>query len=141
MNNWNPDVVALRLQEAAKTAHRLPPARVQGYFSLWPPFVRTEFERLAMETDAPRHIPPSPRDVDRMMEVMGWMNWIEVDARKLLWMRADCYPWKDIARRFGCSPRTAQRRWHRSVDILVARLAGDLREIAVYSEKEITCTE
>ena len=140
MSNWNQEMVALRLQEAAKTAHRLPPNRVQGYFNLWPPFVRTEFERLAMEVAAPIYFAPTPRDVDRMLEVMGWMRWLEVDARKLIWMRAERHRWEDIARRFGCSPRTAQRRWNRSVDILVARLGGESGGIACFVGMERICT-
>ncbi len=129
MTDWNPEAVAMRLQEAARTAHRLPPARVQGYFNLWPPFVRTEFERFIMEAAAPIHFAPTPREVDRMLEVMDWMLWLEVEARKLLWMRAERHRWEDIARRFGCSVRTAQRRWNGSVDILVDRLGGDLGEM------------
>ena len=126
MTDWNPETVAMRLQEAAKTAHRLPPVLVQGYFNLWPPFARTEFERLSMEAPSPIRFPPSPREVERMLEVMGWMLWIEVEARKLLWMRAERHRWTDIARRFGYSPRTAQRHWNGSVHILVDLLGGNI---------------
>jgi len=58
MTEWNSDVVAQRFIEAARTARRLPPVRVQGYFSVWPAFVRTEYERMAGD-DPPRlRFPP-----------------------------------------------------------------------------------
>lgn len=122
MTEWTLDVVTSRVHEAARTAHRLPPVRVQGYFNLWPAFARTEFERMVCDEAPMIHFPPSPREVDRMLEVMGWMQWLEVDDRKLVWMRADRYPWRDIARRFGCAERTAQRRWSRVMEVFCQQL-------------------
>jgi lysozyme len=43
---WTTDDVANWLIEAARTAHRLPPVRVQGHFNVWPTIVRTEYERI-----------------------------------------------------------------------------------------------
>ena len=40
MTEWTPDDVAARFVEAAETGRRLPPVRVQGYFNVWPTFVR-----------------------------------------------------------------------------------------------------
>ena len=116
------DLVASRLREAARTARRLPPVRVQGYFSVWPEFVRTPFERLAGdETPIPRFT-PTPADVERMLEVIGWMPWLAIEQRHLVWMRAECYRWDDIARRFGCCPRTAQRRWTVAIEALGSKI-------------------
>ena len=39
---WTTDDVANWLIEAARTAHRLPPVRVQDHFNCWPTIVRTE---------------------------------------------------------------------------------------------------
>ena len=36
MAEWTVERVAERFREAAITAHRLPPVRVQGYFNTWP---------------------------------------------------------------------------------------------------------
>ena len=129
MTDWNSETVAMRLQEAAKTAHRLPPVKVMGYFNLWPPFVRTGIEGFAQDESPPR-FPPSPREVERMLEVIGWMNWLEVEQRKLLWMRAERYRWDEIAHRFGYSPRTAQRHWRVAIFTLVCHLQGELPEVA-----------
>ena len=56
--------------------------------------------------------------IDRMLVVMRWMQWLEVEQRKLVWMRAERWRWYDIGRRFGVSPRTAQRRWEAAIDLL-----------------------
>ena len=52
---WTTDDVANWLIEASRTAHRLPPVRVQGYFNCWPTIVRSEYERMASD-DAPSRI-------------------------------------------------------------------------------------
>ena len=41
---WTVEQVAERFREAAETARRLPPVRVQGYFNLWPPIQRQPIE-------------------------------------------------------------------------------------------------
>lgn len=126
MAEWTSDDVASRLIDAARTARRLPSVRVQGYFNVWPAFVRTAYERMACEDVPVPRFPPTPVDVEQMLEVMQWVQWLEVEQRHLVWMRADRYRWCDIARRFGCAVRTAQRRWDLAIDIVVIRLGeGD----------------
>ena len=89
---WSADDVAARFHEAVVTGRRLPPVRVQGYFNLWPPIVRQEWERYA-EPDRVIRFPPEPVAIDRMLEAMGWVQWLEVESRHLVWMRADNYEW------------------------------------------------
>jgi hypothetical protein len=124
MAEWSIDELADRFVEAARTAPRLPPVRVQGYFNVWPTIVRTEFERLASDDPAPIRFPPSPADVDRMLEVMRWVQCLEMDQRHLVWMRAERYRWSEIAKRFGCAPRTAQRRWDMALHLVALHLAS-----------------
>lgn len=108
---WTVEEVAARLAEAAHTARRLPPVRVQGYFSAWPEFKRQPWEALASD-DAPcPRFRPSPEAVERMIEVSRWMLWLNVEQRHLVWMRARNDSWKDISRRSGCDRTTAWRRW------------------------------
>ena len=66
MTEWTSQAVASRFAEAARTARRLPPVRVQGHFNVWPPFVRTEAEVLCAEDPPPRRFPPSPAEIERM---------------------------------------------------------------------------
>ncbi len=123
-NPWTTDTVAARFEDAACTGRRLPPVRVQGYFNVWPALVREQWERLSAD-DQPRHyFPPSPQALDRMLETMRWVQWLEVEQRHLVWMRAERQEWQDIGKRFGCCTRTAQRRWQRALQVVVDQLNG-----------------
>lgn len=124
MTEWCTDTVAARLEEAANTGRRLPTVRVQGYYSVWPVFVRQEWETLAEDEKVYHASPPSPKDIDRMLEVMRWVQWLEVDQRHLLWMRAKHYGWREIGSRFACCTKTAQRRWQKALQTLADQLNG-----------------
>ena len=119
---WDLERVAARFEEAARTAHRLPPVRVQGYFNRWPAIKRAAWESYA--DDEPRHhrFPPEPAAIDRMVETMGWAAWLAEEQRHLVWMRAERRAWRDISRRFGCDRTTAWRRWRHALGIVAARL-------------------
>ena len=121
MTDWTIEDVAARFAEAADTARRLPRVQVQGYFNVWPVFARDAWEAYPEDHDY-RPLPPSPQAIDRMMEVMRWVQWLEVEQRQLVWMRAKRYEWPQISRRFGCERTTAWRRWKRAMETLVAHL-------------------
>ena len=120
--NWTIDDVANRFEEAACTARRLPPVRVQGYFTVWPMIVRSEWERMSADERPKLHFQPSPVEVDAMLEVMRWVQWLELDQRHLVWMRAKRYGWRDIAIRFACCTKTAQRHWQVAMLSVAQRL-------------------
>ena len=122
MAEWTLEAVAARLADASRTARRLPPARVQGYFNVWPAIVRSPWERLAQEEEPLRWGLPSPKDVEQMLEVMRWVQWLEIEQRHLVWMRADHYEWDQIGRRIGCCRQTAWRRWQGALREVVLRL-------------------
>ena len=120
---WTTDDVANWLIEAARTAHRLPPVRVQGHFNVWPTIVRTEYERMASD-DAPVYrFPPTPAEVERMLVVMQWVQCLEVEQRKLVWMRAERWRWYDIGKRFGVAPLTAQRHWEVAIQVITDHIS------------------
>ena len=120
---WTTDDVANWLIEAARTAHRLPPVRVQGHFNCWPTIVRSEYERMASD-DAPVYrYPPTPAEVERMLVVMQWVQYLRTDQRKLVWMRAERWRWHDIGKRFGVAPRTAQRHWEVAIQVITDHLS------------------
>ena len=100
----------------------MPPVRVQGYFNCWPAFVRKEWEAFAADEKVYRPFPPSPEAIDRMLETMRWVQWLEVEQRHVVWMRARRYAWREIAIRSACCTRTAQRHWQRAVQIVTDRL-------------------
>ena len=124
MTEWCTDTVAARLEEAANTGRRLPPVRVQGYYTVWPVFVRQEWETLAADEKVYRPFPPSPKDIDRMLEVMRWVQWLEVEQRHLVWMRAKRYGWREIGIRFACCTKTAHRHWQKALQTLADHLNG-----------------
>ncbi len=124
MAEWTVQEVAARFCAASKTARRLPAGRGQGYFSLWPTIVRTPWEQMAHDDPPVRLAPPSPEDVDRMLEVMRWVQWLEVEQRHLVWMRSEHHEWEQIGRRMGCCRQTAARRWRQAIEAVTARLNG-----------------
>jgi hypothetical protein len=125
--NWTTDDVANRFEEAASTARRLPPVRVQGYFTLWPTVVRSEWERMSADERPKMHFQPSPGEVEAMLEVMRWVQWLDVEQRHLVWMRAKRYGWREISIRFGCCSKTAQRRWTQSLQRVTEQLNSALK--------------
>jgi hypothetical protein len=119
---WTIEAVADRFTEAARTARRLPRVAVQGYVSAWPVIVRGELEGYPDRDKLYRLPPPSPKDVELMLEVMHWVQVLEVDERLLVWMRAKRYDWQEISRRFACDRTTAWRRWKRDIQVITDRL-------------------
>lgn len=94
-------IVEDRLRAAVRTLRRLPPDRVQGYFSLWPTIIREPAEILQMEP-SPLRIRPSVKDITQMEEVLFiWMRWLEVEERRLVWRRSERVRWKQICAELG----------------------------------------
>jgi len=116
MAEWTIEKVTDRFSEAAQTAHRLPPVRVQGYFNCWPAIKRMPWENLGAEPPIYR-FPPAPAAIDRMLETIRGAQWLEEEQRHLVWMRAQRYPWKVAGDRFGCTRTTG---WHRRQKALSA---------------------
>jgi hypothetical protein len=121
MAEWTIHEVAARFAEAAETARSLPPARVQGYANVWDVLLRTAPERRAAE-EGRYHLPPTPAAIDRMLEVMRWVQWLDIESRHIVWMRADRCEWSQIAKRFGCAVRTVQRRRNIALSIVTEHL-------------------
>ena len=124
-NPWTIEGVAARFEEAASTGRRLPPVRVQGYFNTWPVIVRKEWETFVADEHVYRPFPPAPDAIDRMLETMKWVRWLEVEQRHLVWMRAKRYGWRDITIRFACDRTTAWRRWQRALEIVAEKLNSE----------------
>jgi hypothetical protein len=127
------DDIAARFQEAVDTARRLPPVRVQGYFNTWPQIVRQRWEAFGAEERHIHRFPPSPEAIDRMLEVMRWVHFLDVQQRHMVWMRAQGHCWRDISRRFGCDRSTAWRRWQRALEQVALQLIS-ARQSGVASE-------
>ena len=119
---WTVEDVANRFAEAAWTAHRLPRVGPRGYFNPWMTTAFQVPDRYPDPERLYRPMPPSPQDVERMLEAMRWVQWLEVEQRHLVWMRAKRYSWRDITIRFACDRTTAWRRWQQALQIVVDQL-------------------
>ena len=122
MADWTVEDVAARFVEAVETARRLPRVSVQGYFNVWPAFAREVWESYPDEEHVYRQMPPSPQAIDRMMEAMRWVLWLEEEQRHLIWMRAKDIDWKTIARRMACHRSTAWRAWQKALATVADQL-------------------
>jgi hypothetical protein len=124
---WTVEAVAERFVDAARTARRLPRVAVQGYASTWPIVVLPE-DAYPDPIKLYRLPPPSPKDVEQMLEVMRWVQLLELDERHLVWMRAKRYDWLEIGKRFACDRTTAWRRWKRDMQVLADRLNTQIQK-------------
>ena len=86
---WTPSAVADRLEEAAKTLRRLPPVKVRGYISSWPPIIRDFWEAYGWSEVQVRPGPPAPDAIDQMDESLAWLHVLEADEVRLIWLRAE----------------------------------------------------
>lgn len=119
---WTEEMVADRLEDAARTMRRLPPVKAQGYVSAWPAIFYTEMEKLQMDKK-PRKWPAMPEQVTRMEETCDWLLLLEdIDDRRLLWLRAERVPWKPICWKMGISRATANRRWKNGIRTIMQKL-------------------
>ena len=134
---WTTDEVANRFHEAAITARRLPPVRVQGYFNTWPSMIVEFADRVGQQPEPMRLPPPSPAAISRMEEALLWLRWLEVDDAKLVWERADRRPWKAICWQFGIARATAHRRYQYGLSVIAWRLNGQ-RVPAKRSKRYVT---
>ena len=83
---------------------------------------RSEWEAYSADEPVRLSFPPTPDEVERMLETMQWVLWLEVEQRHLVWMRAKRYGWREIAIRFACCTKTAQRHWQAALDQVAANL-------------------
>jgi Domain of unknown function (DUF6362) len=129
MTVWTFDEVEYRFHEAAVTSHRLPPARVAGYVTMWPEIARQSWEGYADELTILR-IPATPAAIDRLAETTLWLHWLSVEQRKLVWARARYVPWRVIGAQLGVPRQTAWRRWRYALTLIVVELNGQPPRIA-----------
>ncbi len=109
---WTESAVSDRFEEAVYTMKRLPPVRVQGYFSTWPAIVRTVAEQLAEDKLPMRLGPPSAGAIARMEETIQWIFLLDDETeRRLIWLRAARVPWRPICARIGYGRTKAWQMW------------------------------
>lgn len=116
----SPREIEDRFEEAALTLRRLPnPAGsgARGYGRSWPEYAH-EARHAYGYGKARMRVIPNPREIQRMEEALEWLMLIggeseqaTIDNRRIVWMRAEGYRWRQICRAVGCVRSTAWRRW------------------------------
>lgn len=105
--------VEARMEEAATTLRRLPNPRgsgPRGFRSSWPEYVREA--KHAYGYHEPRlRVLPSPAQIDRMDEALLWLQFLKPEDARIVWMRAERAPWKEVCIQAACVRQTAWRRW------------------------------
>lgn len=111
-----------RMQSAVLTIKRLPAVKVQGYISTWPTVIREPLEILQMEP-IPLRVISSPKDISELEEVLfHWLPMLEIEERRLLWLRAYRTPWKAICWQFGCGRTKAWGMYKQALGKIAERL-------------------
>lgn len=121
---WTPLMVEERLAEAADVLKRLPPVKVQGYYSLWPRYIYEFADLVGQEPPQLRLPPPSAASITRMDEAMEWLNWLEPDDVRIVWMRASGKRWKAVCRTVGLARAAAHEHWLYALCVIAWKLNG-----------------
>ena len=103
--HWTPRLIADRLAAAVEVLAQLPESGPRGYFSVWPLAPNYAHHARAQLPS------PLPEAIDRMDEALTWLAWLELEERRIVWLRAEGMPWKWITRRLGIGRTTAWQRW------------------------------
>ena len=136
-----------RFEEAALTLRRLPNppgSGARGYGRSWPDYVHEARHAYGYE-DARMRVIPNSREIQRMEETLGWLALIGgdseqaiIDNRRIVWMRAEGYRWKQICRTVGCVRSTAWRRWTAALVTIANRLNRQRKSTARLRSAETT---
>ena len=102
--------VKQRLAEAADVLRRLrmsglKPGSMQAK---WPEVVRCVQEAYGWTATPMRPPRPSPAQITRMDEAIGWLLLLETDQRRIVWARAMGLSWRRLEDMDGRSIRTLQ---------------------------------
>ncbi len=111
-----------QLRSAIRTLKRMPPVRVQGYYSAWPEVVRDQIEILNMAKE-PLRVRPTARDIQELEQVLfDWIPSVSIDERRLLWSRAARVPWKMICAELGVGRTKAWEMYKRTLGKIAKNL-------------------
>lgn len=99
-----------RLVEAADALRRLSMngTKPSGLRSQWPDVIHKVEEAYGWTDGRVRPARPSPEEITRMDEAIGWLLWLDADQRKIVWARSMRMSWRRIEDLDGRSIRTLQ---------------------------------
>ena len=105
--------VIRRPAEAAKVLGRLPEGSryKHPFLTSWPDYKSDPNTAYGHEDVKVKPPIPSPAAIQRMEEVLVWLQLVPVEYRRLLWFRAEGCTWRKLGRYFGCGSRQVRLRW------------------------------
>ena len=65
-----------------------------GFKVTWPD-IAWEWLSYSSPSKAPR-IPPTPHEIDRLDEALGWLHWLSREQRLICWARGRGWTWRQI---------------------------------------------
>ncbi|MBR1399044.1 MAG: hypothetical protein IJ564_02570 [Alphaproteobacteria bacterium] len=106
-----------RFEEAVIIAKRLPSVKPAGYKTAWPDIIYTEIEILQQDKKTIRLL-PTPEQLTRLDEVLDWIVVLTEVERKLIWLRANHEPWRDVCFKLGMCRSAANEKLNSALDYL-----------------------
>lgn len=93
---WDEGLIKAWIEEAAETLKRLPRGYVKPRVTYWPDVVQNGIHSFGSSRFSNRLAAPSPRAIDRMERVLGWLFHCDDDSRRVVWARACGIPWRRL---------------------------------------------
>jgi hypothetical protein len=106
---WDEGLIKAWIEEAADTLKRLPRGYVKPHVTYWPDVVQTSVHSFGSARFSNRLAAPSPRAIDRMERVLGWLFHCDDDSRRIVWARACGVPWRRLEDVDGRSHMTLRK--------------------------------
>ncbi len=106
-------VLRRNLEFAAYIMRCLPPVRLQKCRAFWPRLIYTAEELAAQKPVS--YYRPTPEEVARMEEILGWYSCLNAFETKLVWKRSCGVSWKLLSIRFKHHRSTLYDRYQKSL--------------------------
>lgn len=126
------DEIEADLREAVRILRRTPfekNSRPVHLRAAWPDVVREAADAYGYTKVRCRGGLPSPRELDRMDEVLGWLFWVEGSTRTVLFGRACDVSWRKLSAGLGFSLYNL-RVIHQDGLAIIARRLGERADAA-----------
>lgn len=135
--SWDEGLIKAWVKEAADTLKRLPPGYVKPRVTYWPEVVQTSVESFGSARFETRLAAPSPRAIDRMERVLGWLFHCDDDSRRIIWARACGVPWRRLEDIDGRSHVTLRKVSDRGLRNIQRYLRRDPNEVSSIGMEEV----
>lgn len=97
------------IETAACVLRMMPRVGVKNRFCAWPDFIRSYWETYGSDSARDNlrvRLTSKAGDIDTMDRALGWLIWLAHDhptRAKILWARAEKFPWREIGKVVGKS--------------------------------------